>query len=281
MRNLAEYHRPTALADALALLSRPEIRTVPLAGGTDLVGRADPSIQAVVDLRDLGLSYIREEDSLIRIGATTTLQTLAEAPLLYDLANGLIARTAHTSATSLMRNVATAVGTLISAPTTADLPPALLALDAILTLYTPEARQMSLAEFYESHLRPLAEGGLITEIGVPRPPTGSGAAYHKVGRTPADAPILGVAAVLTVADGKCHHARIAVGGVQPGPFRLVEAERWLLGQPLNEQLIRQIADEIPALLDPQPDFRASRQYRQEVCGVLAQRALLEALSLIL
>lgn len=278
MRNLAEYHRPTSLAEVLALLGRTEVRTVPLAGGTDLVGRASPAIQAVVDLRDLGLSYIREDGSLIRIGATTTLQELVNAPLLHDLASGLIARTAHTSATSLIRNMATIGGTLISAATTADLPPVLLALDAQLALYTPDPRQISLAHFYESYPNPLAKGGLLTEITVARPAVGSGAAYHKVGRTPADAPILGVAVVLAIANGTCRHVSIAVGGIQPVPVRLVEAEQWLMGHQLDEQLIRQVTDELPALLDPQSDFRASRQYRKRVCAVLAQRALLEALT---
>jgi len=295
MRNLIEYHRPKSLAEALALLSRTEVRTVPLAGGTNLVGRADPSVQAVVDLRDLGLSFIQENDAFIRMGATTTLQALADAPLMRTFANGLIAQTAHTSAASLIRNMASIGGTLISAPTTSDLPPVLLALDAVLTLYIPEAlqeptststagrrfssREMSLAQFYESYPSPLAEGGLMTEIAVPRLKAGFGAAYHKVGRTPRDAPILGVAAVVTIAEGKCRRATLAVGGIEPGPIRLIQVEHWLSGHTLDEQLVRQVADEIPLLVDPQSDFRASRQYRKKVCGVLARRALLEAWTL--
>ena len=55
--NLLEYHWAEHIDDALMLLSRPDIKTVPLAGGTYLLGLHDDSIQAVVDLRDLELAY--------------------------------------------------------------------------------------------------------------------------------------------------------------------------------------------------------------------------------
>ena len=62
--NLREYYRPTetgetdGLALALELLARPNIRTVPLAGGDTLIGSGDPAIEAVVDLQALGLTEI-------------------------------------------------------------------------------------------------------------------------------------------------------------------------------------------------------------------------------
>ena len=67
--NLREYHRispqepqQAALDHALALLARRNIHTVPLAGGSSLVGSSDPAIEAVVDLQGLGLEAIRLED---------------------------------------------------------------------------------------------------------------------------------------------------------------------------------------------------------------------------
>jgi len=58
MLDVKEYHRPHELADALRLLQRQDVRTVPLAGGTGLVGRGGPGVEAVVDLLELGLDYI-------------------------------------------------------------------------------------------------------------------------------------------------------------------------------------------------------------------------------
>src|SRR5512147_2265316 len=96
LRDLTEYHKPTDLDEAVKLLRRRKIRTVPLGGGGDLVSTAPLNIQAVVDLGELGLSYIKPisfppddnpaDDGLspaggggaLEIGATTTLQTLVD-----------------------------------------------------------------------------------------------------------------------------------------------------------------------------------------------------------
>src|SRR5215831_20257936 len=86
--NLLEYHWAEDIDDALLLLARTDIKTVPLAGGTYLLGLQNDSIQAVVDLRDLGLAYITEDARGIHIGAMTTLQSMADAPVLKNLAMG-------------------------------------------------------------------------------------------------------------------------------------------------------------------------------------------------
>ncbi len=115
--NLLEYHWAEDLDEALILLARTDTKTVPLAGGTYLLGHKDEEIQAVVDLRDLELAYIEEDarstngQTLVRIGAMTTLQTLADSPLLREIATGILARAAKASASSpLIRNSATLGG---------------------------------------------------------------------------------------------------------------------------------------------------------------------------
>ena len=71
--NLREYHRPAeageqdGLAQALDLLARPQIRTVPLAGGNGLIASGDPTIEAVVDLQALGLTEISLDPEVRRI----------------------------------------------------------------------------------------------------------------------------------------------------------------------------------------------------------------------
>src|SRR5437879_5477539 len=96
--NLLEYNWAEDLDEALILLGRTDVKTVALAGGTHLLGRDDDTIQAVVDLRDLELAYIEEEtrsgQPFLRIGAMTTLQTLADSPLLREVATGVLAQAA-------------------------------------------------------------------------------------------------------------------------------------------------------------------------------------------
>src|SRR5437667_10182637 len=145
--NLLEYHWAEHLDDALMLLSRSDLKTVPLAGGTYLLGQKDDSIQAVVDLRDLELAYISEDARSIHIGAMTTLQDMVDSPVLKSLAAGLLSRAALASSFSrLIRNSATLGGTLaVGAPSQADLLTALAVLDAEIVLRSGSNTQIDLS----------------------------------------------------------------------------------------------------------------------------------------
>src|SRR5437899_239209 len=145
--NLLEYHWAEHIDDALLLLSRPDIKTVPLAGGTYLLGQNDDSIQAVVDLRDLELAYISEDVQGIHIGAMTTLQSMLDSPLLKDLATGLLSRAALASSFShLIRNSATLGGTLgAGVASQADLLTALAVVDAEVVLRSGSKTQVNLS----------------------------------------------------------------------------------------------------------------------------------------
>src|SRR5579885_157568 len=96
--NVTEYYRPETVEDALRLLRRPGIKTAPLAGGTLLVGQRDDELQAVVDLRALGLNTISEQGNQIHVGAMVTLQALVDAPLAQEMAGGILAQAAKSSA---------------------------------------------------------------------------------------------------------------------------------------------------------------------------------------
>src|SRR5438067_3068795 len=148
--NLLEYHWAEDIDDALLLLARPDATTVPLAGGTYLLGQSDDTIQAVVDLRDLELAYISEDadgSGTIHIGAMTTLQTIVDNPLLKDVAGGLLSRAALASSFSrLIRNSATLGGTLgAGVASQADLLTALAVLDAEVVLRSASKTQVDLS----------------------------------------------------------------------------------------------------------------------------------------
>src|SRR5690348_6765062 len=111
--DLIEYHWAEDIDDVLLLTNRLDVRTVPLAGGTYLLGLQDKNIEAVVDLRDLELAYISEDQRGLHIGSMTTLQQMVESQPLQEFAIGLLSRSAQFSSSSrLIRNSATIGGTL-------------------------------------------------------------------------------------------------------------------------------------------------------------------------
>jgi xanthine dehydrogenase YagS FAD-binding subunit len=124
---------------------------------------------------------------------------------------------------------------------------ALLALDAGVTLASPSGeRVVPLSEFY---LLPrqkarqetvLADDELLVEVAIPTPAAGSRGVYAKVAeRGEQDFALASVAIQVTMADAVVEHARIALGGVAPVPWRAAKAEEALLGQRLSEAVIQE------------------------------------------
>src|SRR5947208_16251869 len=145
--NLLEYHWVENIDEALLLIARTDTKTVPLAGGTYMLGQDDQSIQGVVDLRDLELAYIHEDAKGVHIGAMTTLQMMVDSPVLKDLVTGLLSRAAQASSFSrLIRNSATLGGTLATGVASqADLLTALAVLDAEVLVRSGSKSQVNLS----------------------------------------------------------------------------------------------------------------------------------------
>ena len=327
--NLLEYNWAEDLDEALILLGRTDVKTAVIAGGTYLLGRDDDTLQAVVDLRDLELAYIEEDvrnkpvlfaggptqaqgtEPILRIGAMTTLQTLATSPLLREGASNLLSLSARASSSSLLiRNSATLGGTLaLGTDSQADLLTALAVLDVEVVLRSGSRTQVDLAggsldrpgfalsgvTFKGKQERRVSlatlsterrANELIIEIALPKPPAGRGSAFMRVGRTPTDVALLNVAAVVEVQDEVYQHVRLALGGVNMEAIRLSAVERQLEGQPvtvdresgsaLDVQRVAQALQAGMATFQPPSDYRASGGYRRVVGMNLAFRALEEA-----
>jgi aerobic carbon-monoxide dehydrogenase medium subunit len=98
-----------------------------------------------------------------------------------------------------------------------------------------------------------------------------------VARTPADRPIVAAVACVSVRDGKVTEAEIALTGVWQQPVGVAAAGALLLGKPLTEESIAQVAAAVEAEVRPNSNFLGSEEYRRAMSGVLARRALTECL----
>ena len=303
LRNLVEYHWAEHIDDALELLARLDVKTVPLAGGTHLLGQDDESIEAVVDLRELGLSYITEDTRRdIHIGAMTSLQTLVDAPLLKSFASGLLSRTALASSSShLIRNSATLGGTLAAGATSqADVLTALSILEAQVVVRSTSKTSVNLSGGTTE--RPgLALSGvvykgkqerriacddvarerhpneLIVEVILPSINAIYGTAFARVGRTPTDVALLNVAALVVLEHDLYKRVRLAFGGLNMEPMRMHTVEHTLEGQSSNDNAcIMTALQRGMAEFRPSTEGRVSGGYRRVSGAKLAQRVLEEA-----
>lgn len=271
MLNLREIHKPQTIPEAIKLLRRPN--TVALAGGTQLIASKRKDVSAVVDLSALGLSYIRDKNGAVALGATTTLADVTESPILRAAASGVVTQAAHRTAASVLRNQATAAGTLITEPNGIFVT-ALTALDALVVCVGDKTMDVAIIDFL-SMLDHFTMGALVKEIVIPAASIGRRASLETVARTPRDKPIVSVCASARIEKSAARDVRIALGGVAYHAVRAEDAEKTLEGSALNEELIETAARAASAKLKPRGDSRGSAEYRKEMAAVLTRRAVRE------
>lgn len=274
LSDLQEVYYPESLGDAVARLLEYGEGAAPIAGGTDLVSAPPPGIRCLVDITRLGLAYIEEEEGQVRLGATTTMQSLATSPVVASLAGGILNMSTCQGWPKPVRNAATLGGNLANAGPFNDTPPALLALDAEVVVVDAEGeKRIPIDEFFVDY-RITAHGrGLVKEVVIPRPTARTCGTFMKLGRSEVDVALVNVGAVVQMEGGTCRKARLAVGAVTRTPRRLPEAEALLESRPLTPETLETVAEAVMECVDPILDYRASADYRREMSGVLVVRAL--------
>lgn len=281
-----EYHQPTSLADAIALLKEYGDQAALLAGGTALLidmKRGERQPGQMISLWGVpGLVGVRANGNF-RIGALTTISDLADAAASHPSLRALV-DSAWLFGGLQVRNMCTVGGNICKASPGADMVPPLLCLDAELRLAGPDGERTTPLDGFltgpdQTALRP-AE--VLTEIAVPLPPR-TGTAFLKVMRRHAvDCSIAAAAARVTLAEDRqtCLAARIAVGAAAPNPFRAKQAEALLAGKKLDPDLVREAARRARDESRPISDVRASADYRRMLVETLVERAILKAVSRI-
>jgi carbon-monoxide dehydrogenase medium subunit len=243
------------------------------------VVQADRSIRFLVDITRLGLNYIRQDGDRWLLGATATMSELERSPGIRTIAGGILSKAASLCGPVQNRNMATVGGNLANASPAADTATPLLALDAMVMLVGPLGpRSIPLAGIFSGPHKTNLNGALIVEIVIPSPAVGarSGWSFQKLGRTQSDISLVNVAAGLEVdADNRIQWVRIALGAVAPTPIRAANAEKLLTGRKLETSVIEEAAAEVAGEVRPITDTRASEEYRREMSGLLAGRALRE------
>jgi xanthine dehydrogenase YagS FAD-binding subunit len=153
-----------------------------------------------------------------------------------------------------------------------DTATALLALQAEIQIVGARGtRTLPLDDFFTPLGNSLNKGELVAEIRVPRPVRGNRQAFLKfTERKPIDFAIASVASVLTVEDGVCVDARIALGGVAPVPLRAKGAERVVQGKPLDAKTAEEAAGASVSGAKP----RSGNAYKVEITKALVKKAIL-------
>jgi CO/xanthine dehydrogenase FAD-binding subunit len=271
------YAAPDTEEQALALLHAHGGEAKLLAGGQSLVPLlnmrlARPSV--IIDLNRLKtLDYIREDDGEIRIGAMTRQRT-AERSAVVGRRLPLLAAALPFVVHLQIRSRGTMGGSIAHADPSGELPAVLVALNgSVVVRDRGRTRVIRGEDFFVSYLTTaMRPDELLTEVRVPVH-DGKGTAFLEIARRHGDYALVGVAAVVTMDGNRCAQARLAFTGVGPTPVRIPEAEAAVAETVLTDAVLADVRALVSDRIDPEDDVHASVQYRKDVAGVLAERAL--------
>jgi carbon-monoxide dehydrogenase medium subunit len=276
-----EYHAPTSLPEAMALLAQYGEDGKILAGGHSLLPLMKLRLASPKHLIDIGriaeLGYIREADGKIAIGAMTTHYALESSDLLQARCP-LLALTGGQIGDVQVRNKGTIGGSLAHADPAADWTAAVLALDGELKAVSQSGeRWIAAADFFVDLLTTsLAANEILSEIRVPVAPDRSGDAYLKVHHPASGFAVVGVAVRLALdGGGNCSDLAVGITGAASKPFRASRVEQALKGKAPTRKNIHAAAQEAAAEVgvEVQSDLYASADYRAHLVRVQTARAL--------
>ena len=275
MKNF-EYFKPETLEEASSLLVKYGENAHILNGGTDLIVRMRDEItapDAVIDIKgikELNRVDFDKEKGLF-VGACVTLNEMIHNPNVkenYDI----LAKSAKTVGSAQVRNKATMIGNICNASPLADTATPLLALDAVVEIYSPKGeREVSIHDFFVwVRKTSLEHGEIVKGIRIPFYKDMDGV-FQKLSRRK-EVDLSTVCASVIRAGGEF---RIALGSVAPTPIRVRKTEDLLKGKDLTDAFIEEIAEIASSETAPIDDVRASKEYRLEMVKVLVERGLKE------
>jgi carbon-monoxide dehydrogenase medium subunit len=124
----------------------------------------------------------------------------------------------------------------------------------------------------------LKDDELLTEVRLPILPADTRFGFYEFNRRAGDF-ALGMALVtLRLRNGVISEPRVAVGGVEPQPRRIAQAEQALTGRAPDARAFEAAAAAAAAAVEPLDDAATSAAYRRDLVRTVTRRALEQAIA---
>jgi aerobic carbon-monoxide dehydrogenase medium subunit len=277
-----EYVRAHTTDEAFAALQQHGYEGRVLAGGQSLIPAmryrlARPGV--LVDINPIKeLSYLREENGVLRIGATTRDAALEFAPWIKRYS--LIDDVSRVVADPVVRHMGTVVGSICHNDPAGDwTATALAARGTVVVRGVNGLREIPIDDFLvDSYTTAVEEGEMALELKIPIPDAHTQGSYQKIERKVGDYATCAAAIQISMnADGTIRQAGIAITAVGAKAMRVNAAEAMLVGQKPSLELLRAAAEEAPKIATPNADARGSAEYKKDMARVLVLRGLQQSL----
>lgn len=277
-----DYVAPTTLDEAFELLEKYGDDAKILAGGHSLIPMmklrfAQP--ETLIDINKIpGLSYIKEEDGYLKIGAMAREVDLEHSDLIRDK-YPIFTDASKLIADPQVRNMGTVGGNIAHGDAANDHPAVMIAMNAeVIISGAGGSRTVPIDEFfYGFYTTAIQANEILTEIRIPIPETTYGNAYHKLERKVGDYATAGVAVQIGVDEsGTCTYAGIGLTNVNATPLRASRSEEALLGSKLTDEDIAKAAQFASEDCNPSTDLRGDEDFKRAMVAVLIKRMIHKA-----
>lgn len=277
------YKSPKTIDEAVAVLTERREGSMILGGGTWVIPEMTSwkrSPEQIVDLRHMNLATVREEGGEFVLGAMTTYSQILETPSLIESVKLLGVVSKGITGGAQIRNFGTIGGSAVYANPGSDMPATLVALSARLCLVSEEGEREVFAEefFLDAFKTAIRPEEILTKIIIPSPDTQQKSGYYKLKFGESSWPIATGACLVKLDDEeKCQSVRLVLGGICATPL-VVDVTKILVDSAVTKEKLAEVERAVhDAVEQPWSDVLATADYRKSIAGVVAKRALLDAL----
>jgi carbon-monoxide dehydrogenase medium subunit len=282
-----DYYNVISINDAIRILAGQGDRARIIAGATDLILEIERGVRkgigALIDVTripDLD-RIVLDENNVIHLGPLVTHGQCAASKIIIEQAFPL-AKACWEVGAPQIRNRGTVAGNVITASPANDTIPPLTALGATVVLQSVRGqRKIPLNEFYTGVRHTVMQPDeMLVDINFPALNTNQRGSFYKLGLRRAQAiSVVNTTVVLTLDNHRVSNAVITLGAVTPVIVHAQEAQAFLTGKYLDDEVIMRAAELAKKAARPIDDIRGSREYRLEmvrVCVIRALRVIAEA-----
>lgn len=288
MYDIENYYNAKSVEEAAALLRKhPDTRII--SGGSDVLIKiregkmAGTSLVCIRDIKEIqGVS--KKDNGDIYIGAGTTFSHITNDPVIQECIP-VLGEAVDQVGGPQIRNIGTIGGNICNGAVSADSAPTVFSLNALLRIEDGNGgRTVPVKEFYLGPGRvDLKRGEILTHVIIPAEEyQGYRGHYIKYSmRKAMDIATLSCSVVSRVNMEKniLEDVRITFGVAAPVPFRCEKTEAALKGMSVSEELYQTIEESVRQEISPRDSWRASREFRLQIGGEIAKRALIRTVEL--
>jgi carbon-monoxide dehydrogenase medium subunit len=274
-----QYHAPKTVAEAVAVLAEvaPADGRV-LAGGQSLVPTMAFRLARPAHLVDINgiaeLDRIASADGKLAIGACVRhaafYRPVVDGPL-GRLMSSVVCHIAHHP----IRTRGTFCGSLVNADPASEWCLVAATLGAEMVAQSRHGSRVIAADDFFAGIMTTAleEDELLVEARLPPPPPDTHFGFYEFSRRAGDFAIAMALATYRLEDGRMVEPRLGIGGAEPKPRRIREAERALEGQKPGPEPFAAAADAAARSVEAMEDANYSADYRRDLVRTVAYRAL--------